>query len=118
MRGHEHIIAMRKAGQTPEWVFLNDLPCATDWAEFGEHATVSTYDDNVERLDLRFLVGLKVAISATSEKRAMALYESVKAFGAQLIVAGCVQTVHSPWEQAGWCAVWEKPPFQLEAING
>lgn len=118
MRGHEHIITVRKAGRTPEWVFLNDWPCETNWAEFGEHATVCTHNDVVARLDLRFLVGLNVSISATSEDRAKALYECAKTFGARLIGACCLQPERAPREQSGWCAIWENPTFQTEAANG
>lgn len=118
MRGHEHIITLRKARCTPEWVFLNDWPCATDWAEFGDHATVCTHEDVIARLDLRFLVGLKVSCGSDTESRAKALFEAAKSFGAQLVGACHFQPGIHPHLQTGWVNVWEKPSFQPEAARG
>ena len=78
MHGHLPLIAMRKRGIKPGIVFLNDYPCETskDWhnpgEEFGEswgldHATVCTVGDVIQLLDLRFLVGMRVSITSTTE---------------------------------------------------
>lgn len=118
MRGHEHIIALRKSGRKPEWVFINDWPCSTDWAEFGDFATVCTHRDAIARLDLRFVVGLKVNISADTEQRAKELFEAAKSFGAHLVAACHVQPGVHPHLQQGWVSVWEKPISQPEVARG
>lgn len=109
MRGHDQVIAMRLKKRVPAMVFVNDYPCRTDWLEVRDHATVCTFGDAVEGLDLRFLVGLRVSISATTEERAKALFARVKAHGAALVAA-----VHVPYgphahrAAPGWCEVWER----------
>lgn len=118
MRGHERIIALRKSGRKPEWVFINDWPCATDWADFGDFATVCTDGDVIARLDLRFVVGLKVNISADTEERAKALFDAAKSFGAHLVAACHVQLGVHPHLQQGWTSVWKKPIVRSEVVRG
>ena len=113
MRGHEQIIAMRRLGHLPSFIFLNDYPCKTDWLDNLDHATVSTAGDALERLDLRFLVGCRVSIASTSEKRAMALFEHVKAAGASTVAACHVQHKKHDLDQTGWMKVYHQ-----EAENG
>ena len=116
MRGHEPIIAMRKAGTAPKIVFINDFHCQTarDWHNPGEkygevwpadHATVSTAGDALSSLDLRFLVGLKVSISSLTEGRAKALFEKAKASGAKT-VAAChsITGIHTGCK-SGWTEI-------------
>lgn len=107
MRGHEHIIELRKAGRKPKIVFLNDWPCKTDWFETADHATVSLNGDPLSSLDLRFLVGLTVSISSQSESRAKALAAKAKWFGAHTVAACHVQPRH--WhQQTGWSEIYRK----------
>jgi hypothetical protein len=108
MHGHTDIIANRMQGRAPRFVFVNDYPCKTDWFERGEQATVCTHGDSVNSLDLRFLVGLRVSVSATTESRAMALFERVKAAGAAAVAAVHVLPNCSPSAQRGWCQVFTK----------
>ena len=118
MRGHESIIAMRKAGTAPKIVFINDFPCQTsrDWRNPGEkyteewpadHATVSTDGDAISSLDLRFLVGLTVSISSGNEGRAKTLFAKAKWFGATTVAACHVQPTN-PHLQAGWSEVFHE----------
>ena len=108
MRGHENIIRARLAGKCPSFVFVNDYPCSTD-----DRDTVCTCHDAIPTLDFRFLTGLRVSISATSEDRAKALFERVKAAGASVVAAVHVQTDKSAFQQTGWTEVFKK-----EVING
>ena len=108
MRGHNKIIEARIAGQKPPFIFINDYPCKTDWSEHGEHATVCTHGDAIASLDLRFLVGTKVSITAHSEARAKGLFECAKVAGAVLVGAG-----HATDTRDGWCEIWHK-----ESTNG
>ena len=106
MNGHEKIIALRKQGMKPPFVFLNDYPCQTDWFENHEHAIVCTHGDSIESLDIRFLVGMAVSVSATTENRAKALFNACKQASASVVASCVVQTdVHSS-NQSGWCEIW------------
>ena len=113
MRGHTEIIAARMQRKAPSFVFVNDYPCKTDWFERAEQATVCTHGDAIDTLDLRYLVGLRVSISATTEARAQALFARVKAAGAAAVAAVHVQPDCHPTAQRGWCQV-----FTREVSNG
>lgn len=108
MRGHTNIIEQRMQHRAPRMVFVNDYPCKTDWFEQSEQATVCTHGDHIGMLDLRFLVGLRVSISATSQDRAQALFERVKAAGAAAVAAVHVLPNCHPQDQRGWCQVFTK----------
>lgn len=105
MKGHEQLIQLRKSGLSPKIVFLNDYPCRTDWHVYGDHATISTDGDLLSSLDLRFLVGLTVSISALSESRAKAIFAKAKWFGAKTVAACHIDKSGKPWEQNGWAEV-------------
>jgi hypothetical protein len=110
MRGHEQIIAMRKAGKRPGIVFLNDqpsLPGELDWAQFGEHATVEVYGDTPEALDLRYLIGLTVSITGSSVERAKRFMEACKAAGAETVAAGYSECISGRFEGV-WSEVWRQ----------
>lgn len=105
MKGHEVILKMRMRGLKPGFVFLNDYPCQTDWFDYGENATVCTHGDDITALDLAFLHGCRVSISATSESRAKGLFEACKRVDASAVAACVVQNVHIS-KQNGWMEVW------------
>lgn len=107
MHGHENIIRMRKTGVKPAFVFVNDWPCETGWFDTGEHATVCTDGDDLASMDLRFLVGLRVSVSAHSEARAKAIFEACKAAGVEVVGAVHVDPKLKPWQQRGWVEVWK-----------
>lgn len=104
MNGHEDIIRLRRERMAPSFVFINDYPCETDWLSQRAHCTICTHGDSIPALDLRFLVGLKVSISSTTEARAKALFEACKTAGAA-VVAACHVT---NGKQDGWTQVWRK----------
>jgi hypothetical protein len=106
MNGHEKILTLRMAGKKPPFVFMNDYPCKTNWFESQEHATVCTHGDSVESLDIRFLVGMAVSVSATTESRAKALFNACKQASASVVAACVVETNRHSSNQAGWCEVW------------
>jgi len=115
MRGHDAIIAMRQGGKKPGIVFLNDFPCSTDWPRFGDFATVDVSGDQPEWLDLRFLIGLRVSITGTSEKRAKRFMEACKAAGAVTIGAGVAAHVNGGRFEPGWSEIWHKTSDKKEA---
>lgn len=107
MRGHEQLIAARKAGKKPRFVFVNDWDCPTTWFEDGDaYVTICTAGDDVALIDVRFLVGLRVSVSSESEARARALFDRCKAAGASVVAACHVQPGRAPWQQNGWAKVW------------
>jgi hypothetical protein len=108
MRGQDQIIQNRMDGKAPSIVFVNDYPCKTDWFEHGEQATICTHKDALRNLDMRFLVGLRVSISALSEERAKSLFERVKASGATTVAACHMQASQHATNQTGWARVWHK----------
>ena len=108
MNGHELIIAERIAGYAPAWVYVNDYPCQTNWEKYGDIPQVCTHGDNIHRLDLRFLRGLKVNASSPIESRAKQLFEAVKAVGVALVTCGHIQIDKSPSQQDGWFDVYFK----------
>lgn len=111
MRGHDQIIANRLNGFVPSIVFLNDYPCKTDWFDHREHATVCTHGDLLSSMDLRFLTGLKVSISATTEARAKALFKKAKESGAAVVAACHINATEHCLDQTGWSDV-----FHMEEV--
>jgi hypothetical protein len=114
MKGHLSIIEMRKAGEKPGFIFINDYPCRTDWEKYGECPTVEiSPKDEPQWIDLRFLVGAKVAVAGHDEKRLKRLFEACKKSGA-VTVAACVvdKSVGNLYGLAsykpGWSEIWHK----------
>ena len=114
MRGHTEVIRIRLQGVCPKIVFLNDYPCQTDWFDAGGHATVCTHNEAISSLDLRFLAGLVVSISADTESRAKRLFERAKTCGA-VVVAACHVTPSGP---LGWGQIYRMEHEKNDAISG
>lgn len=107
MNGHEKVIELRRVHRrAPTFVFLNDYPC--DPGIRGTTATVSTDQDVIQLLDLRFLVGLRVMVCSNSETRAKALAEKCKASGASMV--GACHMKPGNVVQDGWTEVWHREP--------
>lgn len=93
MRGHEAVIAMRQRGRVPAAIRLHvggDLPASLwrEWPDFTSTAQVHIPDeDNVRRLDLRFVVGLLVWVDGwAGAERVEAVETAVKAAGASRVL--------------------------------
>lgn len=83
MRGHEALVAMRRAGVTPLSVDIRDEApgwVATEWHHrFPRCAFLAIRpDEPLHSLDLRCVVGLPVQISSASEKRLGELLRRVR----------------------------------------
>lgn len=93
MRGHEQLIAMRKAGKAPSTVQifagLDDSQAWRDWQVVcPRHAEVEITDDEfLSGLDLRFAVGLKVILVGANERRVRAIHAACEAIGAKRVVS-------------------------------
>ena len=109
MRGHDSIIALRQTGKIPSTVFLNDYACATDRFETGDHFTVEILpSEQPEWLDLRFLVGLRVSVSGSTENRARRLLEACKLAGAAVIAVGAPADNSDPFCNKSYSEVWRR----------
>lgn len=131
MLGHLPIIKMRMAGKRPKIVFINDFPTpeAADWhkpgAAYGQvwvpdHATVQIDpSDRIEALDLRFVAGLIVSATGSTEARAKALFEACKHFGATTVGAVHAIDLGQYHVKSGWTDIYHAQQQQpKEAVNG
>ena len=92
MKGHLPLIAMRRAGKAPVLVSLYDTDVCQwrdwqDWEELGALPQILIEStDAPHRLDLRFLVGLRVTIAVSSADRLTALAGACRRAGAVQVV--------------------------------
>lgn len=119
MYGHLPIIKMRQQGTKPKAIFVNDFHCktASDWHNPGiklgerwnpDNPTVCVAGDEIAGLDLRFLVGVTVHISSTSEPRAKELFAKAVEMGAHTVGA-CHSAVDArPSDPMGWFEIYRK----------
>ena len=107
MKGQDAIIQMRMNRKRPEWVFINDYPCSVDWTKYNDQPTICVDGDNIRTLDLRFLVGLQVSVSSTSEKRARELFDACQRHHVSLVAAAHI-TEAKPHQQNGWTDIWQQ----------
>jgi len=98
MRGHDAIERMRSAGLKPACIFIEDVYTSRRFIECGTVATVCTYTDKLEDIDLRFVVGCMVSIRSITLKRSRALAEMAKKEGATS-VAWCCGNEVSIWHK-------------------
>jgi hypothetical protein len=93
MRGHEQIIQIRKSGIKPSGlVFIDDYPVKPvflDWLQHQSMPTVCVHGDDIDALDMRFLVGLTVQVSGDDLMRVKRLAGACKRAGASAVFAKC-----------------------------
>lgn len=107
MRGHEHIIALRKRRLLPESIFIQDYPTPlTDWFENDEFPHVCVHEDTIETLDLRFLVGTVVHISTESQSRGKALLNACVRHGAKTVIACQTELVMPEKQEVRWMEIF------------
>jgi len=97
MKGHEDIIYMRKNGMKPQIVFLIDGPLNDKYREPHDSPEVCVFTDVPERADFRFLVGLRVNVMASTEKRAKAFYEAIKEVKPEILACGWSESANRNW---------------------
>jgi hypothetical protein len=108
MRGQEGIIKMRKQGFAPAMISLDDFNFPsplTNWEINGDTPTVCIHRDAIERLDLRFLVNMRVSITSSTEDRAKRLFEACKAAGAKWVGASHTE-MHGEVAKTGWVEIY------------
>ena len=62
MTGHRELVAMRRAGLKPNYAWIADHPCPTDWAKYGDYPQICVDGDTPELEDFRFLVGVTAIV--------------------------------------------------------
>jgi len=78
MKGHQHLIDMRKRGIHPSLAFIYDEPYLPNWFDEEQSPEISIGDENeLRRLDMRFLVGMSIFAYANTKERAVALFEAL-----------------------------------------
>jgi hypothetical protein len=111
MRGHEEIIKMRMQGYAPDYINLDDFAKPNrmiDWQKkFDESFTpiVCVSGDQIEMLDLRFLVNLTVNITSENEQRAKKLFDRAKKAGAKTVIAGYI-VIKGESGKTEWMESW------------
>jgi len=89
MRGSQEIINARMNQRSPAAVYIIDHP-DTSPMEFGE---VNVYQLPLDKMDLRFVVGLLVGITSTTEERCKQIAALCEKCGARATTYG-IQTKH------------------------
>lgn len=93
MRGHDDLIRMRTRGAKPAGlVFVDDYavqPGALNWLAEGFEPRICTHGDSLNALDLRFLIGLKVAVTGDVQERVRVIAAACRKAGAELVIASC-----------------------------
>jgi hypothetical protein len=95
MRGHEPVIALRRRGIAPRSVWLCEVPVHSglcgDWMLDSPDAHVELLpSESAARLDLRFLVGLRVHIQTEAFTRLQALETAAVEAGALRVLGAVV----------------------------
>jgi hypothetical protein len=80
MTGHQPILALRRAGKKPLFVWVSDFT----WALL-DGLTVSVAGDTPELLDLRFLRGTTAVVTAGSAERADRIAAACAAYARRVI---------------------------------
>lgn len=88
MNGHDKIIQLRMAGEMPSCVFIDDFKTApSKWAQEDDFIIVCVEGDSMKTLDLRFLIGLDVRITANKKSRANEIFDACVSNGAKTVAA-------------------------------
>ncbi len=125
MIGHEPLIQMRLQHMRPAVVYIHDKvhQLARDWhapksisgiplEAHDPHISIEP-KDAIRSLDMRFLVGLEVRVASDDEKRAKALFDVCKKYGASRVV-GC----HTPDTPRSEINNWWLEIYEEETKNG
>lgn len=103
MQGHQDLIAMRRTGKRPERVLLavQDRPQWLDANRCGQvhHEVTVRPGESIDRMDLRFVIGLDVVVTAElgegHERTVRALCAACVSAGAER-VAGVEEGIGEP----------------------
>ena len=86
MKGHERIVEARRAGRAPALVFVDVSRDLFNGPDSAWPTVQIDPADPLRRLDLRFLVGLRVVVQGDDVARVGDVFEAVKAAGADHVL--------------------------------
>lgn len=93
MNGHQPILAMRRAGHKPEFIWVSDFQTA-----MLDGLTVRVSDDTPELEDFRFLVGVTALVEGQDQDRVERIAKACQPF-AKRVIASVIQPVNDVrWE--------------------
>lgn len=93
MTGQDTILAMRRAGRRPDFVWVSDFAQATL-----DGLTVRVAGDTPELLDLRFLVGVTALVDGSDPARVQRIAKACQQV-AKRVIASVIQPVNEVrWE--------------------
>lgn len=92
MRGHDHLVAMRRRGQRPLAACFDldhdPLRGWRDWFETSRFAQIEVQPtDRIGLLDLRFVVGMWAFVQGSDAARVRQLHDALKAAGAAVVMS-------------------------------
>ena len=92
MRGHEHLVAMRRAGKRPLAACFDldhdNLRSWRDWFETSRFAQIEVQaTDRIGQLDLRFVVGMWAFVKGFDAARVRQMHDALTVAGASVVMS-------------------------------
>lgn len=95
MKGHQQLLALRKRGAVPDWVFIDldsdPLNEWSDWERTNNAKAALLVEASDKRLDMRFVVKLACFVQGENKDRVMAVRDACIAAGASRVIATVTQ---------------------------
>lgn len=98
MNGHRELLALRRAGLKPNFVWIADHPCPTDWAKHIDHPQICVDGDTPELEDFRFLVGVTAIVEGQDPIRVERIATACAAHAKRVIANVNRQVSQYHWE--------------------
>lgn len=103
MRGHSHLLYLRRNGRCPVGGVMVDTTArgttwSGDWSRMGMSMAFVDIKPSDSLHDLRFAIGLEVQVSGDDEKRVGEVAKAFIAAGAARVVAGCGRGAGEEWQ--------------------
>lgn len=106
MRGHQKLIELRRDGFKPPVLFLNDYWADPIAEDIFDGSVIEIAGEDLDRLDLRFLVGLRVSTGASTESRAKAILEACKRSGAAMVAVCHLPERRADQKTTDYIEIW------------
>jgi len=97
MRGHEPLIAMRKAGFVPDWIFIDmgedALESWRDWPTMNNRRASILIEPKDRHFDFRFAIGLPCYVAGEDMDRVHAVRDALIEAKAARVIASVLRRV-------------------------
>lgn len=93
MNGHQPILALRRSGRKPAFVWVSDLE-----KTHLDGLTVCVAGDTPELLDLRFLVGVTALVEGQDGNRVQRIATACQKFASRVVASVVHQVNEHRWE--------------------